>query len=172
MHVSENEEISHVVTHDGVDASHDELDSHAEPVSYLIEEGKKGPEDAFVIQDIHDEHQSQENVNLSTSHSEESTEALLAKIFDIKPTADKSLLAIKDVVEVEHHLIDQSFINPENIEEQMPDMVRLRLLKTGTLHDMVLPQGTIISTNFADAEELISSGTAEKLLIQTEPADH
>lgn len=125
----------------------------------------------FVIQGPHDEEKSSPNLVAMSSTEENSTEATLARIFDVKSSDDQPLLEIKDVAETTYQQIDQNLITSENIEVEIPDMVRLRLLKTGTLHDMVLPQGTIISTNSADAEELISSGTAEKLLIQTESVD-
>lgn len=56
----------------------------------------------------------------------------------------------------------------DDYDDEKPVLFRLRLLKTGVLNDMVLPAGTIVATNAADAEELIASGTAEKMLIQTE----
>ena len=49
--------------------------------------------------------------------------------------------------------------------------IRLKLLKPGFVHGTVLPEGTVVSTFAADAEELISSGTAERLLIQNESED-
>lgn len=44
--------------------------------------------------------------------------------------------------------------------------VRLRLIKPGYVHDMLLPEGTIVSVYPADAEELVNQGTAEILLVQ------
>ena len=97
---------------------------------------------------------------------------ILAKIFDVTSAAETPLLQIKDVAKGESSTNDYLHqANSEYIEDHRSSMIRLRLLKTGVLHDLVLPQGTVISTTAADAEELISSGTAEKLLIQMDDDD-
>ena len=49
--------------------------------------------------------------------------------------------------------------------------IRLRLIKPGLVHDMLLPEGTIVSVFPADAEDLVNQGTAEILLIQEDSDD-
>ena len=83
--------------------------------------------------------------------------------------ADQPLMVIKPIEEKEEPLTIIASLNDNDDDDMIgPLLFRLRLLKTGVLNDMVLPAGTIVTTNAADAEELISSGTAEKMLIQTE----
>lgn len=52
-----------------------------------------------------------------------------------------------------------------------PIRIRMKLLKPGFVHGTLLPEGTVVSTFAADAEELISSGTAQRLLVQNESED-
>ena len=162
----------HTQTQHSENVISEDVSSTQEHVSHAIKALDEASITNFVIHDRHEDHEAALHVIAAIPAAHHTAEATLAQIFDVNSSAEQPLLEIKNIDEVEHKRIDQTMINPENIEEEIPDMVRLRLLKTGTLHDMVLPQGTIISTNFADAEELISSGTAEKLLIQTEPTDH
>ena len=125
----------------------------------------------FVIKDIYRDDTNSSSLLVHHPDASEVPATTLVQISDVKSDELQPLLTIQESVHIKHEKIDRKSNNPGIIEEHMPDMVRLRLLKTGILHDMVLPQGTIISTNSADAEELISSGTAESLLIQSEPAD-
>lgn len=83
--------------------------------------------------------------------------------------ADQPLMVIKPIEKHDEPLTIIASLNDNDDDDRDgPLLFRLRLLKTGMLNDMVLPAGTIVTTNAADAEELISSGTAEKMLIQTE----
>ncbi len=101
-------------------------------------------------------------------------ETSLAKIFDVDESKEQSHLEIKGVP-AKPPLADGPVTNNSEklvlVEKDRSHLVRLKLLKTGVLHDLVLPQGTIVSTLAADAEELIASGTAQRLLIQNESED-
>ena len=161
------------LTHDEPSAFDIVSDAHAhhQPAVAIIADAEDHTPAALTIHPLDAEHRDESLLEIAEPTSAPSPDEILAKIFDVKPTPEAPLLEIKDVAhrvppETEHHVAHSE---PE-LEHHSP-MVRLRLLKTGVLHDLVLPQGTIVSTNAADAEELISSGTAEKLLIQTETDD-
>ena len=101
----------------------------------------------------------------------ENVEIVLAKIFDVHSTDEKSLIEIDNIQPASHSVMHIASISEKSPQVQALNLVRLRLLKTGILHDVVLPEGTVVSTNAADAEELIASGTAERLLIQSDDED-
>ncbi len=79
-------------------------------------------------------------------------------IEEILPVTQPTDLIVSDIAAVD-------------VSREGPIRIRLKLLKPGFVHGTVLPQGTVVSTFAADAEELISSGTAERLLIQNESED-
>jgi hypothetical protein len=79
-------------------------------------------------------------------------------IEEIPPVTQPPDLIVSDIAAVD-------------VSREGPIRIRLKLLKPGFVHGTVLPQGTVVSTFAADAEELISSGTAERLLIQNESED-
>lgn len=146
-------------------------DNASEPVIFTIAEGVEQSETTFVIDDTHDDHAHHEAPDLSIAASAESVDTVLAKISDVKPQDEKPLIEIKDIVSVPMPLINIAPINQDKTSDPASNLVRLRLLKTGILHDVVLPEGTVVLTNAADAEELIASGTAERLLIQSDDED-
>lgn len=143
----------------------------SEPVIFTIAEGVEQSETTFVIDDTHDDHAHHEAPDLAIAASAESVDTVLAKIFDVKPQDKNPLIEIKDIESVPSPLINIAPINQDKTSDPTSNLVRLRLLKTGILHDVVLPEGTVVSTNAADAEELIASGTAERLLIQSDDED-
>jgi len=103
----------------------------------------------------------------------ESTENILSKIFDVNMPAEKVSFDIKEITSPSEKIVTHLPVseNAKSFGVHNSNLIRLKLLKTGVLHDLVLPQGTIVSTLAADAEELIASGTAEKLLIQIDTED-
>ena len=103
----------------------------------------------------------------------ESNENILSKIFDVNMPAEKVSFDIKEITSPSEKIVTHLPVseNAKSFGVHNSNLVRLKLLKTGVLHDLVLPQGTIVSTLAADAEELIASGTAEKLLIQIDTED-
>jgi hypothetical protein len=101
----------------------------------------------------------------------ENVETVLAKIFDAHSKDEKSLIEIDNIQPASHSVMHIASINEKSPQVRASNLVRLCLLKKGILHDVVLPEGTVVSTNAADAEELIASGTAERLLIQSDDED-
>ncbi|MEI6572418.1 MAG: hypothetical protein WCO61_02615 [Alphaproteobacteria bacterium] len=133
----------------------------------------KQVETTITIQD-YTEGNSSSSTEIGVTQLPSPIETSLARIFDVDESKEQSHLEIKSVPATPP-LADSSVINNSEklvlVEKDRSHLVRLKLLKTGVLHDLVLPQGTIVSTLAADAEELIASGTAEKLLIQIDPED-
>ena len=169
--VSENfEKVEHVDAQEIHDLPQEENNT-SEPVIFTIAEGFEQSETIFGIDDIHDDHDHHESQDLSIAAPAESIDTALAKIFDIQPKDKKFLIEIENIEADTLPLNNIAHINSDKISDHVPSLVRMRLLKAGVLHDVVLPEGTVVSTNAADAEDLIASGTAERLLIQSDDKD-
>lgn len=125
----------------------------------------------YVISDLADREYSEIHLSQAPTTSHDEVEKPLIKIAEVDTSHDKPLLEIKEISDDLRHAVALKIGHQEPEHHRNSTMIRLRLLKTGVLHDLVLPQGTIVSTNAADAEELIASGTAEKLLLQTDDDD-
>ena len=137
-------------------------------VSQNISETESSDSTEYVISDL-ESHENSESLPLQVpTISQDEVEKPLIKIAEVEEPHDRPLLTIKAVLEESHQITTLKLSSQEPENHHNSTMIRLRLLKTGVLHDLVLPQGTIVSTNAADAEELIASGTAEKLLLQAD----
>ena len=166
-------EQSDEVTPSPLTPSLSEEQSNSTQITHEIRVIDDQAETTITIQN-HTEGNSSSSTELGVTQLPSPIETSLAKIFDVDESKEQSHLEIKGVP-ANPPLADSSVINNSEklvfVEKDRSHLVRLKLLKTGVLHDLVLPQGTIVSTIAADAEELIASGTAEKLLIQIDPED-
>jgi hypothetical protein len=86
---------------------------------------------------------------------------------------DRSNLAAEQIITPVEHIYYGEAITHEgqNWVEQAPlDRVRLRLIRPGILHDMVLPTGTIVLVHSSDANDILERGIAE-IFIGRDPDD-
>ena len=146
-------------------------DQSSEPVAFVVADSDEKAEIEFVIQNLHSGEAQANYSPITIASTAESTNDVLVKIYDGQHSEQKPLIEIMDVQTDPDQIFNIGPIRDEATPERATTLVRLCLLKTGILHDVVLPEGTVVSTNAADAEELIASGTAERLLIQNDDED-
>lgn len=152
-------------------AGTDVIDNH---VSHEIHESEEKTKADVIIQKINNDNDSTKAMTIVDAPSTQPNQIPAFQIMELDKSDDQSLLQIKDVGEVSETAGSKPLLSTDErntAAKSSSSLIRLKLLKTGVLNDIVLPQGTIVSTIAADAEDLIASGTAEKLLIQNDPED-